>query len=228
MGIRTFIAIPLDEEMVDEISRVSGVLKGRITGAKWVEPQNLHITLRFLGDVEEGDMGKVLRAAEKAAMGSRPVEISLGKVGAFPGERNARVLWVGLSSGGDELGLISRRLNEELSKGGFGPPDKDFSPHITIARLRKPANISGAIAGLDVRGIRSVVGELVVMRSDLRSTGPVYTPIERFGLRGKEGDYGWDSRGEEEGGRARHSPDREDIWEGEHKQAWRKRDSDRG
>lgn len=182
--IRTFIAVLLGEKMHKEVLRVSELLKGRVIGAKWVEPQNIHITLRFLGDVDERDMGKVLDIARDVAKVSKPIGISLGRIGAFPTERRARVLWIGLSSGGDELGLLSGRLNRELLKGGFGAPDRDFSPHITIARLRRPTDISGAISGIDVEEVDSVVDEIIVMRSDLKSTGPVYSPIGRFGLGG--------------------------------------------
>jgi 2'-5' RNA ligase len=192
--LRLFVAVNLDPSLgpaVEEVRR--RLLEAWPQGAhlvKWVEPHNLHLTLKFLGPVAASRASRVaeaLRAIESAA----PFDLHLLGLGAFPRPRGARVLWVGVREGSDELGHLARRVEEVLEPLGFGREERPFSAHLTIGRLRTPAYHPELEAALN-QNSRVEIGcqrvHLVeLVESRLRPAGPVYTVVRSYRLAGAAG-----------------------------------------
>jgi len=183
--VRTFVALLIPKPWIDYLSRVEQDLADRMSGLSWVKPDNMHITVRFLGDL--GDSG-VRRAADSVRRGAgthQAFPARLGVPGAFPSLERPRILWAGLSEGSDIAIALAKSVNLELKRDGFGPPDKPFRPHITLARVRERSQ--------GVEGFRryappqppegAVLDRIVVMKSDLHPAGARYTPLEEIRLR---------------------------------------------
>jgi 2'-5' RNA ligase len=147
-------------------------------GLSWVKPGNLHYTLRFLGVVGEDGARRAAEAAAEAAAKSRAFAAALGGLGAFPDPRRARVIWVGMDEGGEALVALARDLDRALAKRGFGAPDKPFSPHLTLGRVREPRR--DWTAGLaEPRPVgpaaRFTVDRICAVESQLSPRGSIYT-----------------------------------------------------
>jgi len=110
-----------------------------MTGLSWVKAENLHVTLRFLGDLGDSGVRRAGEAAGRGAKGHAAFTARLGAPGAFPSMNRPRVLWTGLTEGRDEAIALAKSVNQSLDHGGFGPADKPFKPHITLARVRERA-----------------------------------------------------------------------------------------
>jgi 2'-5' RNA ligase len=186
--VRTFLAIPLPEAEKSKFGAVQRAFDAERNSLKWVAPELLHITVKFLGGVAATRLQLVEAAAAIAAGAVSPFALTIAGLGAFPNELSPRVLWAGLQ---DDAGLTAlHRLFDQvevaLAAQGFGREERRFSPHITLARARDTATPMERRAVGDrlavVRGRISVSGrfevrELIVMRSDLSRNGPVYTPL---------------------------------------------------
>jgi RNA 2',3'-cyclic 3'-phosphodiesterase len=146
-------------------------------GVSWVKPDNLHYTLRFLGEVGEDGAGRAAEAAAEAAGGAKAFAAALGGLGAFPNARRARVLWAGMSEGGAALEALARELDRALAKRGFGKADKPFSAHLTLGRVREPGpDWTAALAAQRVAAdARFTVDRVCVVESRLDPRGSIYT-----------------------------------------------------
>jgi 2'-5' RNA ligase len=147
-------------------------------GLSWVKPENLHYTLRFLGEVGEDGARRATEAATGAAAAARAFAAALGGLGAFPNPRRARVIWIGMSEGGEALVSLARDLDRALAKRGFGAPDQPFSPHLTLGRVREPRrDWTAALAEPRPAGppARFTVDRVCVVESQLSPRGSIYT-----------------------------------------------------
>ncbi len=137
--MRAFIALELSPQLRETLKTLSEDLrKKRGIKGKWVPPANIHITLRFLGNIT-GDQEKAISSLlEEVAKATRPIPISLEGLGAFPNPARPRVLWVGVKEGAEALERVHGKLEEGLSRLGFPPDDKAFKPHLTLARFKNP------------------------------------------------------------------------------------------
>jgi len=132
--IRTFIALPVAGSPVEAVRAMIGDMEEAGVSAKWVEPQNMHLTLKFLGDLPRTRIQPLADAVSHAVQGEPRFEIALRGAGAFPSPARPRVLWVGIREGADRLVRLSRSIDESTLSSGFGPADKAFRPHLTIGR----------------------------------------------------------------------------------------------
>ena len=114
--MRTFIAVELPENIKNKIGELQAPLKRTNAFVSWVKPENIHITLKFLGEVPEEKINEVFSATEKALVGTRKFTMSLKGMGAFPDLRRPRVIWVGAGSGEKELSSLAERIEEEMMK----------------------------------------------------------------------------------------------------------------
>lgn len=183
--VRAFIAVDVGEHIRGQVARIQGVCRPAVAGVKWVDPALCHITLNFLGYVPEAQLTAIGAAGRQAAASAAPFELEFQGVGAFPNIKRARVLWMGLGDGQPVLSQLQANLTRELRPLGFEPEDRPFSPHLTIARFKTPANRSleellRPFAAEPYGQVR--VSDLRLMRSDLRPSGPIYTVIEKFSL----------------------------------------------
>ena len=190
-GVRTFVAVQLPEELRAALGRLQDRLHVPGIPVKWVEPDLLHLTLKFLGDVPVERLDAVFRGVERAAVRATPFEIVLNGVGAFPNARRPRVVWVGVSEGADTLADLAAAVDEALEIEGFPKEEKPFRSHATLGRVKER---SRAVAALGAKitaeapafeGFR--VETIHIMRSTLTRRGPIYRVQREVALAGGEG-----------------------------------------
>lgn len=180
-AFRTFVAVLIDEHIRESISRVQNEVKKLAPDVKWVAPENLHVTLKFLGDVQEDALPEVFSAVEKAAGSVRSFELAMSGLGAFPNPQRARVVWVGAEKGREELIELAAAVEAELVSTGFAREEKPFKAHVTIGRIRDraPRGLAEALTQVEADALGSQrVSGVVVMSSDLRPGGPVYSVMK--------------------------------------------------
>jgi 2'-5' RNA ligase len=178
--LRTFVALELSEPLKEGILALGSRLKGRGVRASWVRPGALHLTLKFLGDVEEGALSDLRGAVRRAAAGVPPFRFETTGLGAFPSPRRPRVIWLGVEPD-EPLFDLAEAVERELSELGFPRERRPFRPHITIGRIRDPGasgDISRALA--DLGGLREVVevSEVRIMKSTLLPGGAVHEVLD--------------------------------------------------
>lgn len=144
---RLFVAIALPGDVRAEADRAIESLRPHIPHARWIAPENLHVTVAFVGETADGD--RVVRAAAAAAGTSAPLALRLEGLGAFPSARRARVVWAGLSGEVPALASVAEALWDRLAGQGFTREVRPFAAHVTLARLREPAPVAvgDAVAG---------------------------------------------------------------------------------
>ena len=177
--MRLFLAVFPPAEVQRAAFGLVETLRRPGDGVSWVKPANLHYTLRFLGELGEDGARRAAEAATEAAAKSRAFAAALGGLGAFPDPRRARVLWIGMSEGGEALVALARDLDRALAKRGFGAPDKPFSPHLTLGRVREP-RCDWTVALAEARLVddpvaRFSVDRICVVESQLSPRGSIYT-----------------------------------------------------
>ncbi len=179
---RLFIAVPIDDSVKSNLARVEtaaarsqpGRGDGGGRGVSWVRPENLHITLAFLGEVEERRADEVEDAVYAATEGhSALLQLQARGLGAFPNEEKARVLWAGLDGDVPRLIDLQSRLVSELRRAGFEVEPKRYRPHITLARFRWPQRLPDRLPRLQEFGEWQAT-ELQLIESHLRPTGARY------------------------------------------------------
>ena len=187
MGIRSFLAFELPVEIKSEITSISGQLKKKGLPVRWVKPDNIHLTLAFLGSVEED---KIVDIADKITMQVKDCpqpEVRLNGIGVFPDLKRPRVIWVGLDGDIMILSILRNKLQNGLKGIGFKPEKRPFKPHLTLGRFKnslvKDPKIKEAIAEhYHAKGDLYYLKELVLFKSDLRPKGPIYTKMNVWPL----------------------------------------------
>jgi 2'-5' RNA ligase len=181
---RIFCAIELPQTarrlVLDHIAR----LKEKVPQAKasWARDANLHLTLKFLGEVPRALVADFSKAVSQAVTHVQPFSIRLEQTGSFPAHGQPRVLWIGLDDLSSELARLHARLEEESAQVGFAKETRPFHPHLTIARLRQADNaraLAVAHKQMEFDPVEIAVAELLVIRSELSSEGSKYTVVSR-------------------------------------------------
>ena len=187
--IRTFIAIELPPGVQQGLRRVQEQLQRFRPPVRWVAPDKIHVTLNFLGEIPAEEVPAAVEAALRAAAGAAPFEVEAAGLGVFPSPRRPRVLWVGLGGDLPALKALQAGLTRELAARGFPPEERAFSPHLTLGRVRQhaaPAELRALgdkVADTSVPSLgRWRVERIVVIRSDLRPEGPIYTTLRAVPL----------------------------------------------
>ena len=177
--VRTFICIEIPGSIKERISRLQDTLRQIEAQVSWTKPENIHLTLKFLGNVEATRIERVARALKIAADGIAPFEVTVSGTGCFPSARSPRVLWIGLSNVPEPLRQLYSNIEAELARERFEREKRKFSPHLTIGRVRAPGHSAQAAEALIAAGFEAetfTTTEVVLMRSDLKPTGSIYTP----------------------------------------------------
>ena len=177
--IRTFICIEIPESIKSRINKLQESLRQIDAQVSWAKASNIHLTLKFLGGVEASRIERVSKALERAANGISPFEVEVSGSGCFPSPRSPRVLWVGFSKVPEFLQQLYSNIEDELARDSFEREKRKFSPHLTIGRIRTPNNAARVAEALIASGFESetfIASEVILMRSDLRPTGSIYTP----------------------------------------------------
>ncbi|MDT7808806.1 MAG: 2,3-cyclic 3-phosphodiesterase [Acidobacteriota bacterium] len=189
-SIRLFFALELPDEVRDAAASHVARLRRDFPGVRvsWPRPANLHLTLKFMGEVEASRVESLSRAASVAAAGLAPFRLSIESAGVFPPRGAARVLWLGVHDDSGQLALLQRRLEDECAALGFEREPKSFKPHLTLARLRTPHDasaLSEAHRQTPFGPHAFDVSEFVMMRSELGPGGSRYTPLSRHSFLSK-------------------------------------------
>jgi len=177
--MRAFIGISLPKGIMDELGKVVSQLKKTGINAKFVEPENMHFCLKFLGEVSEADAEATKTAMSAISKQFKPFDVHVKGIGVFPNERFIKVLWAGVAKGHQEMDGIATSLNNELIKAGLPKEEKGFVPHITLARVNRVpdrAALEKAMAALKEHDFGTfTVGGFSLIKSELSNTGPKYT-----------------------------------------------------
>ena len=182
---RLFVAIELPADVRKKLKDHIGHLRNALPDvrASWSREENVHLTLKFLGDTPVSQIETLSKAAERASQSARPFELVVRGCGVFPPRGNPRVLWVGIEDHSGALGTLQQALEDECAKAGFACEQRSFHPHLTIARLRKPQG-SRQLASLheEIGFETETVGAsaLAVVRSELRNEGSRHTVVARY------------------------------------------------
>jgi RNA 2',3'-cyclic 3'-phosphodiesterase len=185
--VRSFIAIPLNAEIIARIEKTQKDLKALSADVKWVNPTSIHLTLKFLGNVEEGDIEKIAQGIQDGIKGFKPWSAAVKNVGAFPSLRNPRVVWIGIEDQGGQMVRLQNQIEKEMSKLSFEEEKRAFSPHLTLGRVRSPRGKDELVKYLlDER--ERVFGEIkvdrvILFKSELKPTGAVYSVLKEFTFR---------------------------------------------
>ena len=189
--IRSFIAIELPEGVKAALVGLQTKLRlPEHNFVKWVAPEGVHLTLKFLGNVASNKISEIVGAMNKATQGISPFRVEFHGLGAFPNLRQPRVLWVGVGGETDRLIDLQRRVDAALTPLGFTPESRSFSPHLTLARLREGASSRerqdfGELVQKTRFEAKHFVGveAISLMRSQLMPAGAVYTCLAEVRLR---------------------------------------------
>jgi 2'-5' RNA ligase len=182
--LRVFCAVELPGEIRAAVAAHASRLRQDFPDARanWARPEGLHITLKFVGEVEAPRVEVLARAAEAAVKGFPPFRLSVEESGTFPTRRGARVLWLGVKDASGQLSQLQSRLEQECDFAGFPREPRAFKPHLTLARLRTPEDalaLSEAHRRATFGPYDFQVSELLVIRSELGPGGSRYTPLSR-------------------------------------------------
>ena len=186
LTVRAFVAANLDASLKEALAGVQERLKATRADVGWVKPEHLHLTLKFLGHVEEARLGPISEAVASAVCGYGSFRLTLGGLGAFPQPRAARVVWIGVPEGADLLAGLQARLEEKLEALGFARETRPFTAHLTLGRVRGPGRreqLASALISMPVGPVgEMVVDQIQLMRSDLGREGPRYAILRSFPL----------------------------------------------
>ncbi len=186
--IRTFLAFSLPPDVVAAIREVQQCLIEQGLRLAWVKPENVHLTLKFLGEISADTVSSVCEAASATAAVAACLETTVKGLGVFPDARRPRVVWAGLSGATQSIIDFQARLEENLAQIGFEKERRRFTAHLTLGRIKKPVPPAGllaaidACAGFDPRAF--TVDRLILYKSELRPQGAVYTVLQAFPLTG--------------------------------------------
>jgi 2'-5' RNA ligase len=185
--MRLFVAVHLPDEMKEELhTSFSGAVKRRVRGLRFPPPANVHVTLKFLGETDEGLIPGIEEALKTIAEKAGPFTMSVGGAGAFPDVRRPRVVWAGVKDGREELAKLANAVENLLEPLGFEPERRPFRGHITVARVKNPAAakaVGDIVAANEGRDFGSFeVESFSLVKSELKPDGAVYSDVARFEL----------------------------------------------
>ncbi|MDD2927886.1 MAG: RNA 2',3'-cyclic phosphodiesterase [Candidatus Omnitrophica bacterium] len=187
--MRTFIAVELPQEVKNKLAGLQELLKQSGADVKWIKPENIHLTLKFLGEIDEDKSAQVIRAIEDTARKSKQFRINLGSLGAFPKIELPRALWAGVDKGNKEITELAKELEEKIEKLGIPREERRFSSHITIGRVKSPLHkdkLAKVLKELEDyfsgKNIEFTAAKITLFKSTLGPGGPVYAALKEVKL----------------------------------------------
>jgi 2'-5' RNA ligase len=184
---RVFCAFELPESVRVRMKEHAERVREAVTdaAASWSRPENIHLTMKFFGNVEQAKTPVISDVLARVAKEFSPIEIAVGGTGVFPRPSRPQVLWIGIDDRTGALAGLQKRVEDECAREGCPKEDRAFRPHLTIARIRNPHNanrLAEAHLRLEFAPVELVLNELVLFRSELSPKGSKYTPISRSRL----------------------------------------------
>jgi 2'-5' RNA ligase len=185
--MRLFVAVLLPDAVRRALAAAVDRLRPLAPGVAWVASENLHVTLKFLGEVDDGRVTQVREALARAVPAGAPFDVRVRAMGAFPGAARARVLWAGIADAGP-LAALADRVDTALGTAGFPRDERPFAAHVTLGRVREPRRDAALAAALaeaatvDFGLVR--VDQVVLVRSQLSPRGARHSPVGAWPLAG--------------------------------------------
>lgn len=190
--MRSFVALELPSPVKEAAAQVLRELKRADVDVKWVKPEALHVTLKFLGEVDQDQTPAIVAAMDRACAGRPALELAALGCGAFPGLNRPQVVWLGLEGQVQEMAQLAAAVEQEMAGLGFAPENRPFKAHVTLGRLRRGKGRSSeasarplalALAGLSAwAGPAFKADRVVLMKSTLTPHGSIYDPVHVFTL----------------------------------------------
>lgn len=186
MNVRLFIAVEITGETRKKLTAFQDKLKKAGADVGWVAPENIHITLKFIGSLDEGKIDAVTDIIKESVTHIQPFNLDYSGVGVFPAPRNPRVIFAQAIDTGGVLARIHERLDNQLMSLGVEHEDRKFDAHLTVGRVKSRRNVAGLMESLNAyQGFRfglERITQVVLMKSDLTPEGPVYTKLHSVDL----------------------------------------------
>lgn len=188
--MRAFIAIDLPKKIKDYLGLLQAKLKQSGADVKWVAPVNIHLTLKFLGDIDDKKTNQLIQILEDLSLNTPQFYLKLGIIKAFPNIKSPRIIWIGVNTGNNEVTQIAADLEEKMGKKGIPKEDKPFTPHITIGRVKSNLNREKLTQSLttlttecDNSNCQFLVTKLILFKSTLTPKGPIYEAVKETSLK---------------------------------------------
>jgi RNA 2',3'-cyclic 3'-phosphodiesterase len=184
--IRTYIAVEIPEIIAAGIGELQQGLNEYGFGIRWIRPENIHLTLKFLGDVQVDDIDNIFEAISRTVDGIASMPLKARGIGVFPGIRRPRVIWVGLAGQLDLLISLQKTLDTNLKNIGFPPEKRPFKGHLTIGRIKAKMNVrtfgDALMAFRKFESETFIADKIILFKSDLKPKGAVYTNLASAAL----------------------------------------------
>ena len=187
--IRSFLAIELPGPILRKIGEVQGDLRSTYAEVRWTNPEKIHLTLKFFGNIEESRIDSIFKSIEEPLDKTSPFSLKVRGVGAFPHLKNPRVIWVGLVDEGEVLTSLQKQIEAQLEKIGFQPENRPFHPHLTLGRMKSSRGKGDLVERMERHREEEFgdfqVGRVILFKSDLTPSGPIYTLLKELKLGGR-------------------------------------------
>lgn len=190
MKKRIFIAVDISEEARRKTAVYVKSLREKFPQARvsWDKPEKLHLTLKFVGEIDDEQLAELIEATERTAKEFAPFKLQIAETGVFPSTRQAKVLWLDVKDEKEKLRELNQVLENECANLGFKREKRSFKAHLTIARLRERANeLVKTHLKQNFQPIEFEVSELIIYQSELRPTGSIYSVISKQKFTGMTG-----------------------------------------
>ncbi|MCH7836410.1 MAG: RNA 2',3'-cyclic phosphodiesterase [Chloroflexi bacterium] len=187
--LRLFVAVDLPEDVREALHRLQSDLRQQeLSGLRWVRPEGVHLTLKFLGETPAERVPAIEGALATALLGTEPFRLALGEPGTFGGRRGPRVVWLDITGDVQRLRGLQAAVERAMVGVGFAPEERQYSPHLTLARVPQPPRpgtaerVSRALEAVEPPRVEFEVREIVLIRSRLQPGGAEYERLAGFPL----------------------------------------------
>ncbi len=184
--MRLFIATPLTEEIEETLAEVIFDFKQKRGRVKWVNPKNIHLTLKFLGDTDERLVAPIKKAIEETTSRHNKIESTINRVGVFPNLNRPKVIWAGLSEGIEALKSLAGDIENEMAKLGFEKEKRPFKSHLTLGRVKDSSglhDLGEAIKNYELTPQKLIFDRIILFKSTLTPSGPIYDRLFEANLK---------------------------------------------
>lgn len=186
--IRCFIAIELNPQTKEYIQQIQSELKKFEADVKWVEPHNAHLTIKFLGDVDLKEIGKIQEAIQEIAQGTISIQTQLTQLGVFPKPSYPRIIWLGLEDKEKRIEELADKIEKAVRKFGIKKEARPFTAHITLGRIKSFKNLKALMQSMgnypSIEPRPQTIQEIILFKSTLTSARPIYETLAKFHMRG--------------------------------------------
>ena len=185
--VRCFIAIELSQEIREALGQIEDELRKTISGVKWVKPDNIHLTLKFLGHIEKETVEQIKEILNQVAAQIKPFKMKLSSPGVFPSPTRPRVIWIGIDEENKESSHLANLIEERLATLGIEKESRAFHAHLTLARvkfLKDKSSVKNAFASLKVPQTEMTASKIALFQSTLTREGSIYTILREAEFKG--------------------------------------------